>query len=200
MYDETAASYAKMMDEEIQQPVYESVLGNLYKRIVSLSGPIVDTSCGSGHMLSMYHEKYDKNRPLIGIDLSPAMLRTSQSRLGDTANIIAGDMCDLSMLENASVAAVINYFAIHHLGKSDIQRVANEWHRVLMPDGVLLLAAWEGSGPIDYGSSSDIVALLHRRETVTTALKRAGYESISCEVVTVEDMAMDAMYLDCIKR
>jgi hypothetical protein len=33
-------------------------------------------------MLSMYHEEYDKERPLLGVDLSPQMVEITRRRLG----------------------------------------------------------------------------------------------------------------------
>jgi ubiquinone/menaquinone biosynthesis C-methylase UbiE len=74
MYDETAESYAKMMDGEIGLPVYADVLGRLRDRIAKIPGAVVDTACGSGHMLSMYRESYDQEHPLLGVDLSPRMV------------------------------------------------------------------------------------------------------------------------------
>ena len=85
MYEETADSYAQMMDTEIGLPVYADILGRLRDRIANIPGAVVDTACGSGHMLSMYHERYDSNRPLLGIDLSPRMVSIAGEKLGPNA-------------------------------------------------------------------------------------------------------------------
>lgn len=44
MYDETADSYAQMMDAEIGLPVYADVLGRLQRRIANIGGPVIDTA------------------------------------------------------------------------------------------------------------------------------------------------------------
>ena len=51
-YEESADWYAELMDAEIDLPVYSDTLGRLAERIVDVSGPVIDTSCGPGHMLS----------------------------------------------------------------------------------------------------------------------------------------------------
>ena len=55
MYEATADSYANMMDVEIKLPVYSETLGRLQRRIAEMPGVLIDTACGSGHMLSMFH-------------------------------------------------------------------------------------------------------------------------------------------------
>jgi len=47
LYESTADSYAKMMDSEIELPIYADVLSRLHQRIFALPGSLVDTSCGS---------------------------------------------------------------------------------------------------------------------------------------------------------
>ncbi len=82
MYDNTADAYAKMMDGEIDLPIYGDVLGRLAGRIDGLAGPVVDTSSGSGHMLFRYRERFDPERALVGVDLSPQMVAITRAKLG----------------------------------------------------------------------------------------------------------------------
>ena len=82
LYEDTADSYAQMMDSEIDLPVYSDVLSRLAERVASVSGTIIDTSCGSGHILSVYHERYDAERALVGIGLSPTHGRDRKDQTG----------------------------------------------------------------------------------------------------------------------
>ena len=45
MYEETADSYARMMDAEIDLPVCADLLGRLRDRIANTPGTLVDTAC-----------------------------------------------------------------------------------------------------------------------------------------------------------
>ena len=46
LYEESADSYATMMDSEIDLPLYASVLGRLQSKLATVSGMLIDTSCG----------------------------------------------------------------------------------------------------------------------------------------------------------
>jgi ubiquinone/menaquinone biosynthesis C-methylase UbiE len=200
MYEESADWYAEMMDSEIKLPVYAELLGRLHKNIAGMSGSLIDAACGSGHMLVMYHESYEPDRPLYGIDLSPGMVTIARKKLGNNAQIETGDMRSLSAVNSASAAALINFFAIHHLDSEGVQQALHEWNRVLQTNGQLLVAAWEGSGPIDYGDDSDIVAIRYRRNELVSQAQEAGFVVSRCDVEPVEGFPMDAIYLEAIKE
>lgn len=199
MYDDSAAGYAEMMEAEIQLPIYDKMLTALQQQISSLKGPLLDISCGSGHMLARYHQQYDPKRLLIAADLSTEMLAQAQHLLGEGASYRQGDMCDLRAIDSNSVAGLINFFAIHHIDTQQLQSALAEWHRVLQPGGCLLLAAWEGQGQIDYGSFADIKAALHAHDDLVQTLKGAGFTLPICEAELVADMGMHAIYLQAVK-
>lgn len=200
MYEETADSYAQMMDTEIGLPVYTDILGRLSVRLANTPGIVVDTSCGSGHMLSMYNKRYDQDRPLLGVDISPRMVSIAEKKLGLNAQVIVGDMRDLSAIDSGSSSAVLNFFAIHHLDSEDVKLAFREWYRILGPNGQLVVAAWEGSGTIDYGDESDIIALRHNSNEMSAWAQEAGFMINRCLVEPVEDFPMDAVYLEGIKE
>ena len=198
MYDATAESYAEMMESEIDLPIYSDILGRLQARIANTTGLLIDSSCGSGHMLSLFHERYDPDRSLLGIDLSPRMVSIAGERLGPGARVAIGDMCDLSEVENGSAAAVVSFFAIHHLDLDGVRRALAEWKRVLGRGGQLLLAAWEGAGAIDYGDEADIVAFRYDAEELSSLTRAAGFSVARCVVEPVEGLPMDAIYLEAV--
>ena len=200
MYETTAHSYAQMMDSEIDLPLYADMLGRLSARIGQMPGTLIDSSCGSGHMLSMYRERYDRNRPLLGIDLSPCMIEIASARLGSSAEVSVGDMRDLPMVDAGSAAAVISFFSLHHLDAAGVSVALREWHRVLRPGGQLLIATWEGEGAIDYGEESDVVALRYRRDDMASWAGAGGFTVARCVAEPVEGMEMDAVYLEGVKE
>ncbi|GJM43193.1 MAG: methyltransferase [Gemmatimonadota bacterium] len=196
LYDSTADSYARMMDTEIDLPLYSDVLGRLAERITAIRGPVLDTSCGSGHMLFRYREQYDPERSVVGVDLSPRMVSLARRKLGSQAEILVGDMRDLGRIETASSAAVLSFFALHHLDPADIVLALEEWRRILRAGGQLVLATWEGTGAIDYGGDSDVVALRYREREIRDWVGAAGFSVSRCVVEPVEGFPMDAVYLE----
>ena len=200
MYDAEAESYSRMMDSEMERPMYADMLGRLKTRIEGLTGSIVDAPCGSGHLLSMYHEEYDKERALYGIDLSPSMVAIAAERLGPAAEIEVGDIRKLGTVLSNSAAAVVCHFALHHLNIGEVKEALAEWNRVLQMGGQLVIGAWEGEGAIDYGEDSDIVAINHGADTLTAMIRESGF-SISRNVVEMDDeMMMNAIYIDATRE
>jgi len=200
MYEATADSYSEMMDKEIDLPIYADLLGRLQEDIANTPGALLDTACGSGHMLAMFRSRYDLRRSLIGIDLSPRMVAITNKRLSKDDLVMVGDMRSLPRIDSGSIAAVINFFALHHLDVEGIRASMFEWLRVLVPGGRLLVAAWEGSGTIDYGEESDIIALRYTSHELSKIAKTAGFLVTRSVVEPVDDFPMDAVYLECIKE
>ena len=197
MYDAEAETYSAMMDSEIGNPLYSDTLQRLQTRIASLPGIIIDAPCGSGHLLAMYHETCDQGRALMGIDLSPQMVEIASQRLGTAAEIIVGDIRKLDTVQSESAAAVISHFAIHHLDADGVLQALAQWHRVLHIGGQLVIGAWEGTGVIDYGDTTDIVAIKHDASELERMIRERGF-SISRSVVELEEaMMMNAIYIEC---
>jgi ubiquinone/menaquinone biosynthesis C-methylase UbiE len=199
LYEEYADAYSKMMDSEIKLPVYSNTLSRLAVRIAELPGTVIDTSCGSGHMLELYHDIYDATHSLIGVDLSPKMVGIANKRLSTKAKTFVGSMLDLSIFASSSSAAIISFFAIQHLDPEDVKSAFREWHRVLCNQGHLILAAWEGEGAIDYGNKSDVVALRFTQSQIESWIAEVGYSIDRCIIESVEGMPMDAIYLEASK-
>ncbi|RKZ53611.1 MAG: hypothetical protein DRR16_10565 [Candidatus Parabeggiatoa sp. nov. 3] len=200
LYEESADSYNKMMDIEIKLPIYSDTLSRLANRINSLSGSLVDTSCGTGHMLDFYHSNYDASRSLIGIDLSKHMVDIASKKLGNNAIILVGDMCDMSLISPCSSAAIISFFAIHHIDPTNVVKAFKEWNRSLCAEGQLVIAAWEGSGFIDYGEDSNIVASKYTQNKLTSWVSDTGFVVDECKVELIEEMSMNAIYLEATKK
>jgi ubiquinone/menaquinone biosynthesis C-methylase UbiE len=200
MYESSADDYSKMMDKEIELPVYRDVLGRLHRDISDIPGTLLDTACGSGHILDLFNSEYDSERSIIGIDISPRMVAIAKKRLGKNALVLVGDMRVIPVIEKDTVAAVMNFFAIHHLDTDGIREAMLEWYRVLVVHGRLLIAAWEGNGNIDYGEESDIVALRYRSKELIEISEKAGFRIARCKVDPVEGFPMDAIYLECKKE
>ena len=194
-YEDSADSYNAMMDEEIELPMYAEALGALAERIADLDGPVLDSSCGSGHMLERLRDRYAPGRGFIGVDLSPRMVAIARKRLGSGATVSEGDMRELGHVPDNSCAAVLSFFALHHVDLEGMGICFVEWYRVLRPGGQLLVATWEGEGGIDTGGYADIVAMRYGREGVARAASAAGFRVDRCAVEPVEGMEMDAVYL-----
>lgn len=198
-YDSSADSYNAMMNEEITLPVYDEVLSGLAERIVSMDGPVLDTSCGSGQMLERFRNEHAQQRRLLGLDLSSQMVEIAQERLGETAVIWQGDMRDLGKVSDDVCAAIISFFSLHHIDSAELVDCFAEWQRAMLPAGQLVAAVWEGEGTIDYGEHADIVARRYTQRELAEALNAAGFRVDQQAVRPVEGFEMDAVYIAATK-
>jgi len=199
-YDDAADGYNDMMNEEIKLPLYDEVLSSLAERISSIDGAILDTSCGSGHMLERLRNEYTGQRRLVGLDLSPKMVTIARERLGDAALVSQGDMRDLAEIPDDACAAVISFFSLHHIGAAELADCFTEWHRVLVPRGQLVIATWEGEGAIDYGDQSDILTRRYKESELVEAIKAVSFRIESHSVRPIEGFEMDAVYVTATKN
>jgi len=201
-YAACAEAYATSMNDEIKQPVYASTLARLSSSIEGVPGSIVDTSCGSGDMLAMYHSQYrSSDRLLLGFDICPEMVAFAEKKLAGAArtHVETGDMRALTTVADDSAAAVISFFAIHHISVEDLRETLTEWHRVLAKGGHLVLAAWEGNGVMDYGGGSSMVARNYSKAELESLLQGAGFAVDRSVVALNEEMGIDAVYIDAVK-
>lgn len=200
LYDSTASTYDTMMDQEIHLPIYDRVLSDMANATRSVPGTILDSSCGSGHMLLRIAKDYCPGRALLGVDLSQEMVSISRRRLGGLAKVSACDMSSLPQIQDAACAVVISFFAIHHVDSAGLEKCLDEWCRVLETGGHLFLAAWEGNGNIDYGDESEVIARRFNEAEIVNAASSSGFHVARHFVEPVDEMEMDAVHLVAVKR
>jgi ubiquinone/menaquinone biosynthesis C-methylase UbiE len=97
---------------------------------------ILDVGCGPGILLTMLAASYPRSR-LAGLDLAPEMIRIASERMGSRADIRLGDAESLPW-ENACFDYIFCIDSFHHYPNP--KRALKEFHRVLKPQGQLILA------------------------------------------------------------
>lgn len=107
------------------------------------TGRVLEVAVGTG--LNLPHYRGDV--PLVGIDLSPAMVELARARareIGRAADLRVGDAEALDF-PDGSFDAVVCTFSL--CGIPDPHRAVGEMARVLAPGGSLLLADHVAAGP-----------------------------------------------------
>ena len=113
-------------------------------------GTILDTAVGTGHMIQEL-KKMEPSLQIAGVDISPDMVEHSKRRLPDALFIQCCDMTTLEGIQDCTMSAVLNNFALHHVTEEKAELCFAEWARVLRPNGRLLVSVWEGMGDMDVG-------------------------------------------------
>jgi SAM-dependent methyltransferase len=175
-YDMVAADYASLLERELERsPLDRALLGH-FAELVGLEGggPVVDVGCGpgrlTGHLAAL-------GLDVSGIDLSPGMVAEARQWHPDldfrTGTLAALDLAD------ASVTGVVAWYSIIHTPAALLPQVFAELHRVIRPNGLLLLAFQAGGFSVRheqaYGHAVTFDAHRHDADQVTAQLADAGF-------------------------
>jgi cyclopropane fatty-acyl-phospholipid synthase-like methyltransferase len=103
---------------------------------------VLELGCGAGEPVA---RRLSEHHHVTGVDLSPEQIARARARVPD-ADFLIGDMTQL-VLEPASFDAVVAFYSIIHVPRTQhtdlFQRIAS-W---LRPDGVLLVTMGAGDSP-----------------------------------------------------
>ena len=180
-YDEVAASYAAMIpDTRYEAAVDLAMVKHFVDAIAARPAAVLDAGCGTGRMIS-YLTSLDSELDIAGSDLSPAMLDQARG-VHPELELVQGDNAALPFAD-ARFDGVLAWYSTIHTPPHQLGEVFREFHRVLRPNGVLLLGFQAGTGDrrLDrpYGHDVDLTAYLHHTPYVRDALATAGFSTVA---------------------
>lgn len=155
----------------------------LLERLVGLAGgrPVLDAGCGTGHIA---HVLQQAGADVTGIDLSPGMVARARALFPELA-VEVGDL--RSVLRPPAAhgwGAVVAWFSLVHLAESELADAVAGLAHVLDDDGWLGLAVLLGDEVRHVSERSgrpvDLDLVLHRREALLDAVRRAGLVDVEC--------------------
>jgi ubiquinone/menaquinone biosynthesis C-methylase UbiE len=142
-YDAVADDYAVAFADDLDQlPLDRSVLEATVARL-QRGDPVLDLGCGPGQVARYLS---DQNLRVVGLDLSPRMLVLA-SRRAARARFVGGDMRLLPFRDH-SFAAVVAFYSVQHLRRSGLGPLLGELGRVVVPNGLVVIAAHLGQGEV----------------------------------------------------
>lgn len=139
-YDRVADEYARRIFDELRNKPLDRQLLERFASATAGSGLLCDIGCGPGHVGRYLH---DAGAEVFGVDLSPAMLGKARE-LNPGMQFRRGNMLALDLPDH-SLAGITAFYAIVNLPPDALPTAFRELHRVLQPDGLLLLAFHIGS-------------------------------------------------------
>jgi SAM-dependent methyltransferase len=170
-----AKEYARHLSDELSHKPLDRELLDRFAREVKDRGEACDLGCGPGQIARYLR---DAGARVFGLDVSERMLEEAR-RLNPDIAFRCGDMLALD-LPDASLAGIAAFYAIVHTEPAGLPRVFDELHRVLQPDGVLLLAFHVGRGAVHRDELWGVRLLLDfiffPVEEITRGLRAADFD------------------------
>lgn len=173
-YDAVAYAYAENLYGELDGKPLDRHLLNRFAEGVRGRGLTADLGCGPGQVARYLK---DQRIEILGIDLSPEMIRQAQGR-NPGIEFRVGDLRALDLADGA-LAGVVAFYSLIHLDEPEIVPALREMRRVLTPGGLALFAFHVGEETIHrdemwgHAVSLDFRFLLPAR--VSAQLQEAGF-------------------------
>ncbi len=173
-YDRAADRYAETFFHELERKPFDRELLDKFADALRGRDQVCDLGCGPGHIA-----RYLKARgvDVFGLDISPRMIEIA-ARLNPDTLFRQGDMLALD-LPDQTLSGVVAFYSLIHLSRESAVRALEEVHRVLLPDGLLLLSFHGGEGELHadefLGTPVSIDATLFQPEEMAGYLHQASF-------------------------
>jgi SAM-dependent methyltransferase len=171
-YDSAAEAYAEHLASELVRKPLDRHLLNRFAEETRGRGLVGDLGCGPGHVARYLR---DQGVTVVGIDLSPGMVRCA-ARLNPALEFRVGDMRALD-LPAGSLAGIVAFYSIVHVGPEELPSLMGEFRRVLAPGGPALIAFHVGDEVVHqdelFGAPVCLDFRFHSPDKVSEALQSA---------------------------
>lgn len=176
-YDATAADYTERLRDALEHSPQDRAVLGLFAELVTTAGggPVLEAGSGPGRITGYLA---GLGLDICGVDLSPGMVAVAREEhpgLGfEIGTLTALDRPD------ASLAGLVAWYSTIHVPDSRLPGALAEFHRVLAPGGLAVLAFQVGEAPrhVTDPAGRPVSLDFHRRmpERMTELLREAGLE------------------------
>lgn len=180
LYATVAATYRQVLpDTRYEAPLELGLLDHFIRELPESDLPLLDAGCGTGRMIEYLSARGVSN--MVGVDLSSEMADFARASNPDVAIEIA----DLRALPypDASISAILCWYAIIHSTQSEVVSIIREVKRVLSPGGTVLFGFQAGEGEREveraYGHDVTLYGVLHEPTQIAELLAAAGFEILA---------------------
>jgi SAM-dependent methyltransferase len=166
-YDLTATEYAERFQSHVQdRPLDRAMLAG-FAGLVNRAGIVADVGCGTGAATRMLA---DFGLDVVGIDLSPNMIAEARRRNPDL-RFEVGSMTGLEY-DDGRFDGICAWYSVIHIPDDLLPQVFSEFHRVLRPGGLALVAFQVGEQPREFKQmfGEQVSLTFYRRQPDTVAL------------------------------
>src|SRR3989338_1657336 len=135
---------------------------------------VLDLGCGNGRALKYF---LDKGFQGIGIDISNKMLDMARKHVPE-GKFYKKEFTEINF-KSDSIDAIISFFALNHIPKSEFKKTMRRCRKVLKKDRLLLLGMVKGKseGLFNgfYGKKLKLYGAAYAKKEITQILKLNGF-------------------------
>jgi len=173
-YDRIAEEYTSRIACELERKPLDRMLLDEFAARLKGAGRVCELGCGPGHVARYLH---DRGVDIFGLDLSRGMLEQAR-KLNPAIEFQQGNMLALDM-EDGAWAAIVAFYSIIHIPRTDILKALREMFRALKPGGLLFLAFHIGLEVLReenlWGHQVSLDVVLYARKEVERYLGLVGF-------------------------
>jgi len=173
-YDRIAEEYTSRIAGELEHKALDRMLLDEFAARLRGAGRVCELGCGPGHVARYLHER---GVDIVGIDLSAGMIEQAR-KLNPAIEFQQGNMLALDT-EDGSWAAIVAFYSIIHIPRTDILQALREMFRALKPGGLLFLAFHIGMEVLRegnlWGHQVSLEVVFYARKEVERYLGLVGF-------------------------
>ncbi|MDD8013525.1 MAG: methyltransferase domain-containing protein, partial [Acidobacteriota bacterium] len=175
-YNLAAQRYHERFHDEMNEKEYDRQLLDRFSQRFGRDSLVCNAGCGPLAHIGRY--LFDKGVPVVGVDISDQCIELAR-RHNPGMKFRRADMGKLPFADG-TFDGVISYYSIIDTPKKYVRRIFRELHRVLKPQGLLLVAVKAGSGE-DYqpellGIETQVWFTLFTEEEIAGYFREAGFQ------------------------
>lgn len=179
-YEKIAKNYARQFFDGISEDIDEVLE---FIKYLPPKATILDVACGVGRWSKFFSERGYR---VIGIDASIKMIEEAKKRVAD----VMFERMDMRKIlyPEQTFSAVFAAYAICYIPRRELQKVLQNFWKILKPNGFLFIITYEGKGvkyyrePLDSAGKSGFFLVFYTKEELEKQLENAKFDIIFSKV------------------
>jgi SAM-dependent methyltransferase len=172
-YDTVAVDYAEAQRTALAGKPWDRAVFEAFADLVPDGAPVADLGCGPGHVTAHLRTL---GLAAFGVDLSPSMIAVARQAYPEL-RFDEGSLLNLD-LADGELGGIVAFYSIIHTPTELLPALFAEFHRVLAPDGQVLLGFQVGEEriPLEKSHGHQVTLDVYRRQpdAVAQLLNAAG--------------------------
>jgi SAM-dependent methyltransferase len=138
----TKNSYSQIADSFAESRFYSwAEIDEAIKKYVKPGDKILDLGCGNGRLLKSL--KNISNIEYLGLDNCNNLIEKFQGERNEKTKFLCQDILNLTNISNDSFNVIFAIASFNHLPSNELrQKTISELHRLLKPNGILIMTNW----------------------------------------------------------